>query len=91
LDAEGEITKEEAIEIMDQRARQEAMKSLYGGPPAAAPAPTEGEAQVAVTPEARASRSRRLWLTVGCVILGLLALLGLLVSVLWRHRPGAPF
>ncbi|MBT3380314.1 MAG: hypothetical protein HN742_21280 [Lentisphaerae bacterium] len=32
----GEITKEEAIEVMAQRTRNEAMQNLYGPPPEAA-------------------------------------------------------
>jgi hypothetical protein len=65
----GEITKEEAIEIMSERARREALGGLYGPPPD----------QNKRDPQAKAKADRLIWgITVATIVLGLI-LIGLLV------------
>ncbi len=69
----GEITKEEAIEVMSERARREAFAGLYG--------PLPGQAKAAGAP-AGAAAPRRPWRTVAVFALLLCATLVLLYFVL---------
>lgn len=66
----GEITKEEAIEIMAQRTRNEAMQNLYGPAPGAG-----GEGKTGVTePSAKPSRTAVIVVLVLIVLFVLLAI-----------------
>jgi hypothetical protein len=62
----GEITKEQAIEIMSERARREALGGLYGPPPE----PGQGDPNAL----ARANRVIRM-ITITTAVLGLILIL----------------
>ncbi|NLF17573.1 MAG: hypothetical protein GX595_09975 [Lentisphaerae bacterium] len=69
----GEITKEEAIEVMSERARREALAGLYG-PPATTPA--RGTADAAAGGRGRPRR----WIGVVMVLAVVALLLWILLS-----------
>lgn len=70
----GEISKEEAIEVMSERARREALAGLYGPPTTTAPA-------TAGTAGRPAGRGRRLAILVLAVVI--------LILLMWWLAPSA--
>ena len=71
----GEITKEQAIEIMSERARAEALGGLYGPPPE----------QAKRDPEADAKATRALRAFVFTMAVLAVALAALLIWVAWKR------